>query len=556
MSPSLKARHLPRYGELGRLLVKHRGAIRLAADGRPEPGTDTTAEDAKAFAQQLEELGPTFIKLGQLLSTRSDLLPAEYLAALVHLQDDVAPLPYDVAREIVESELGVRVSTAFSSFEEEPLASASLGQVHRACLRDGRAVAVKVQRPGVREQIVEDMAVIDELAEFVERHGDAAGRLDFRAMVEQFRRSTLDELDYRVEAANLVRLGEDLADYDLLVIPQPVHDYTSERVLTMELLDGRNVGSIPPIGQIDIDGAPMLEELFSAYLDQVLIHGFFHADPHPGNILLTSDGRLGVIDLGMVAHVAPGTRTTLLRLLLAMGDGRGEEVAGALEELGEPLEDYQPRLLRREASDLVMRSQGADLSSLRAGTLLGELARVAGQCGLRPAPELTMLMKALLNLDEVARALDPTFEPNAAIREHATDLMQRHMLGELSPRRLLGTALDTKEFVENLPARLNKVMDSVADGRFSLNIQGFDDPELMRGFQKLANRVTVGIVTAALVVAAALFSGSHGTQVLGYPVLTVVFLGFAATSALWLAVNVFRADVRRSQPATGGRGRR
>jgi ubiquinone biosynthesis protein len=545
MAPSLKARHLPRYGELGMLLLKHRHAVRIDEDGRPVPAEEPTTEDARALVEQLEALGPTFVKLGQLLSTRSDLLPATYLQALARLQDDVTPLEKGGAREIVEQELGVRISTAFSEFHDEPMASASLGEVHRAALRDGRPVVVKVQRPGVREKAAEDLVIIDELAQFLERHGDVAGRLGFRAMVQQFRRALFDELDYRIEAQSLVRLADDLVDYQRLVIPHPVTDYTTSKVLTMEYVEGRNVGTISPVGQTDIDGAPLLQELFRAYLDQVLVHGFFHADPHPGNILLTADGRLALIDLGMVAYVSPNMQVNLLRLLLAISDGRGEEAADALKQLSETLPMYDEATFRRDVTDLVLRNQGGTAATINTGRMLGDLARIASQCGLRPVPELTLLMKALLNLDEVARRLDPGFEPNPVIRAHAAELMRHHVLDEVSPRRLLSSTLDAKEFVEHLPSRLNKVMDSVAEGRFSLNIQGFDDPELLRGFQKLANRVTVGVVIAALVVSAALFSSARGSLLLGYPVLTVVFLGLAALGAVWLAFTVFRADIRR-----------
>lgn len=540
----LRARHVAKYAELGQLLLKHRNALRI---GRPEgPAADgaTMAEDADELARRLEELGPTFVKLGQLLSTRADLLPPPYLAALARLQERVSPIDSETARQLIEDELGVRASVAFSSFEDAPIASASLGQVHRAQLRDGRSIAVKVQRPDARVRVLDDLEVLDELAHFVERHDETGSRIGFRSLVEEFRRSLLDELDYRYEAANLRRMAENLAEYELIVVPQPIGDFTTDRVLTMELLEGRSVGSLGPLAHTEIDGEALLEELFKAYLDQVLVYGFFHADPHPGNLLLLADGRLGLIDLGMVAHVTPGTRSILLRLLFAIADGAGEDAADALEQMSEILADFDRRVLRREVAALVQKHAGATAATIQTGRLLGEVGRIATQCGLRSAPELTLVMKALLNLDEVARGLDPNFEPNSVIRAHAVELMRRHMREEASPRKLLTTTLEAKEFVEHLPSRLNRVMDSVAEGRFSIRFQGFDDPELMRGIQKLANRVTAGIVLAALVVSAALFSGSHADEVGGYPLLTVVFLALAAVGAIWLACNVVRADVR------------
>jgi predicted unusual protein kinase regulating ubiquinone biosynthesis (AarF/ABC1/UbiB family) len=276
-------------------------ATELDPDGFGPDATTATEEDARHLADELVRMGPTFVKLGQLLSTRADLLPEVYLDALSRLRDDVEPMEPCVAEGVVEDELGVRISTAFGSFDPSPIGSASLGQVHRATLRDGRPVAVKVQRPGIRRQALEDMQVIAELAEFLDAHTDRASRLGFGTMAEEFRRSLVGELDYRREAANLTVLGEILADSPRLVVPQPVDDYTTSRVLTMDFVEGRSIDSLGPLGRTELDCEDLADELIGAYLRQVLVHGFFHADPHPGNVLLTPDSRLALVDLGMVA---------------------------------------------------------------------------------------------------------------------------------------------------------------------------------------------------------------------------------------------------------------
>ncbi|HWD24960.1 MAG TPA: AarF/ABC1/UbiB kinase family protein, partial [Acidimicrobiales bacterium] len=298
MSPTLKAHHLARYRDVGMLLVKYgrAGGIWEHATG----DSRTVEDDARQLTDELEAMGPTFVKLGQLLSTRSDLLHPAYLEALARLQDDVERVPFDEIAEVVSSEIGTRISKAFQSFDETPKASASIGQVHRAVLRDGREVAVKVQRPGVRRRVIDDMEVIEELAAFVDGRGASGRAFDLPEMVEQFRRSIMAELDYRLEASNLRLLGSNLARYDRLVVPQPIEDYSSSLVLTTELVDGRNVGSLGPLARLETDGAPLAGQLFDAYLDQILVDGFVHADPHPGNVLLTVDGRLALVDLGMV----------------------------------------------------------------------------------------------------------------------------------------------------------------------------------------------------------------------------------------------------------------
>lgn len=500
--------------------------------------------DARSLAAELVGLGPTFVKLGQLLSTRSDLLPPSYLEALSHLRDDVEPFPGEEAVEVVEEELGVRVHKAFGSFDRRPIAAASLGQVHRATLRDGRPVAVKVQRPDVRRQAVEDMEVIGELAVFIDGHSDSAARFGFADMVEEFRRSLMDELDYRREAANLRLLGEHLAGFRRLVVPQPVDDYTTSRVLTMEYVAGKSIASIGPVARTELDYPALGEELVGAYLDQILEHGFFHADPHPGNVLLTDDGRLALIDLGMVARLSPQAQEHLLRLLLAISNRDGWSAADALEHLGTRLEGYDPDELRNRVSDLVLRYGSLRVSEMAAGRLLGELALASSKAGLRPRSELTMLAKALLNLDQVARTLDPEIEVDRVVQTQAARVMRHRTIEAARPTNVMRSALEATAFAEALPGRMNKVLESLADGRLTLNLEGLDENAIMRGAQKMANRMATGVVIAACVVAAALFSGGRTAATLwGYPVLTVVFLVLALAAALWMGIGIVRGDL-------------
>jgi predicted unusual protein kinase regulating ubiquinone biosynthesis (AarF/ABC1/UbiB family) len=556
VASSLKAGHAARYAALGRLLLKHRGAPLGATEGAGTGGLDPeverdapdsgapTEEDAQQLVDELVRMGPTFIKLGQLLSTRSDLLPQVYLDALSRLRDDVAPLPPGVAEEVVEDELGVRISTAFASFEPEPFGSASLGQVHRATLRDGRPVAVKVQRPGIRRQAIEDMEVIAELAEFLDQHSDRAARLGFGAMVEQFRASLLGELDYRREAGNLTVLGEILAGQERIVVPQPVDDYTTSRVLTMEYVEGRSIDSLTSLGRTELDAEGLADQLIGAYLQQVLVHGFFHADPHPGNVLLTRDNRLALVDLGMVARLSPEVQEQLLRLLLAMSARDSSAAADALERLGERLEDYDPDRLRARVAELLLRYGSATVGQLAAGRSLAELAMAASTCGLRPGTELTMLAKALLNLDQVARTLDPGIRIDEIIERDAAAVLRSRMLDAARPARVMRSALDAAAFVEQLPGRLNKVLEALSQGRIDLRLEGLDEASVIRGAQKMANRVVAGVIIAAFVVAAALFSSApHARSLWGYPILTIVFLGLAVLTAVWVGIGIVRRDL-------------
>ncbi len=553
MALSLRPEHLKRYKDIARLLVKYGRNDALGPGADTIDGGDGLGDgsraDAKALAEDLENLGPTFVKLGQLLSTRADVFPPTYLEELSRLQDKVEPFPYENVVEIVEAELDVRLSNAFATFEREPLAAASLAQVHRATMRDGREVAVKVQRPGIEQQITTDLEAINQIATFADRHSEAGRRFGFGDMAAEFRHSMLQELDFRREARNLAALAENLTAFDRIVIPRPIADFTTARVLTMTFVAGHKVTALSPVVLVDADGDALVSQLFSAYLKQVLVDGFFHADPHPGNILLTDDGRLALLDLGMTARVAPDLQDKLLKLLLAIGEGDGPQAAEAGRDLGDRRADveFDERSFHRRVVDLVSDQRGARLGQISAGATVAELSRIAGECGLRPAPELTMLGKALLNLDEVARALAPQFQPEAVIRDEIGDIVRRRMLHSLSPGNVFAAAMDAKEFAEQLPSRVNKVMESLAEGRLNLNVTGIDDKALMQTIRNVANRITMGLLLAALTVGAAmLVRVPTSSKLFGYPTLAIVCFLLAAVGAIALLLSIVLSDRNRT----------
>jgi ubiquinone biosynthesis protein len=552
MLSGLRLRHVRRYGELGRLLVKY-GRSDLAdeigfegldegddaADGSPPP-------EAEELAGDLERLGPTFIKLGQLLSTRTDLLPAAYTTALSRLQDDVEPMAMDDVERVFRDDLGMAPTDIFESFEREPLASASLGQVHRARLHSGREVVVKVQRPDVRKQVADDMEALGELAEFLDARTDVGRRVGFTDLVAQFARSLEEELDYRREAQNLRRLAGIVADYDRLVVPLPVDEATTRRVLTMDYLPGRKVTTISPVGRTDVDGRLLADQLFAAYLDQILVEGFFHADPHPGNVLLTDDGQLVLLDLGMVARVAPRFQDALVRLLVSVSSGRGEEAGKVAIDIGEPLDGFDQAMFLRGAAALVDRSHGVGMGQVDSGSLVMELNRLAYETGLRLPPELALLGKALLNLDQISRILDPEFDPSEAVRRHADEVLR----GRLRPSRdrLVASVLEAREFIEELPGRVNRLMDAASNGELRVKVDAIDEQEFLRGLHHLANRVTMGLLLAALIVGAAMLMRIETeSRLFGYPSLAIVCFLLAAAGAVALSVAILVEGRRRQR---------
>jgi predicted unusual protein kinase regulating ubiquinone biosynthesis (AarF/ABC1/UbiB family) len=550
MAISLRPEQLRRYTDLVRLLVKYSHSdvsahIRAGLGGdavRPAAKAEMMA-DAEALAADLEQRGPTFVKLGQLLSTRGDLLPVPYLAALSRLQDQCEPVPYTDIADVVEAEFGAPVGELFSAFDPEPMASASLGQVHRARLVDGRPVAVKIQRPDIAGRIAEDLEALAEVADLADRHTEAGRAFGFGPMVEEFRRSMTAELDYRREAANLDLLARNLAGFERIVVPRPVRERSTARVLTMDLVSGRRLADST---RIDADGTALAEALISAYLKQIVEDGFFHADPHPGNVWITDDGRLALLDLGMVARLTPKTRDLLLRLLVSISDGDGASAATAAKGLGDRREDrsFEEDTFVSRVCALVAEQHGATLDDLSPGAVVSEISRIAAETGLRPLPELTMLGKALLNLDEVARTLDPTFRPADAIRTDAAGVLRRRMLP--TPGRVLTAALEAKDFAEHLPRRVNQVMDALAEGELTLNVSGIDEAELLRGIHRLANRITTGLVLAALIIGAAMMMRiDTPPRLFGYPALAIVSFLLAGGGGFALLLSIVWGDRRR-----------
>jgi ubiquinone biosynthesis protein len=554
MGVSLKPDHVRRYRDIVTLLLKYGRRDLLAGVGLesalPEEPPDETGADldqlaaGRDLAEDLEQRGPTFVKLGQLLSTRPDLIPPGMANGLGRLQDGVDPFPFAEVQRIVVDELGVRLSKAFARFDEVPMAAASLGQVHRAALRDGREVAVKVQRPGVRAQVIRDIETMEEIAEFLDRHTDAGRRYQFQQIVTQFRRTVMEELDYRREAQNQVLLGRALAGFPRIVIPQPVEDYTSSRVLTMEFVRGHKLTSLSPLVRLEAGGAELAEELIRAYLHQFILDGFFHADPHPGNVFLTEDGRLALIDLGMVSRLQETMQEQLLKLLLAVSSGQGEEAADVVVRMGTPLDDADEPGYRREVAALVAQHQHAVLADLQAGRTMLLLARLAADHGLRLPEEMAMLGKTLLNLDEIARTLAPGFEVNEVVRAEAGNLLQRRLLKSLSPGNLFAAVLEARELVQRLPARLNRLLDTLTsrDGT-TFKVEMIDEGAVIEGLQKVANRITLGLLLAALIVAAGmLMSVPTEFRLFGYPGLAMIFFLAAAAGAVWLAFTIITHD--------------
>ncbi len=547
MGISLRPARLKRYTEIAALLLKYGGddAVRKAGLEDALDGSETAQRDrvvkGESLADDLERLGPTFIKLGQVLSTRQDMLPPEYTEALSRLQDKVAPVPYELIEQTIKDELGLRVSKAFAEFDTTPLASASLGQVHRAVLHDGRQVAVKVQRPGIRARIEEDLDALQDIADFLDAHTEAGRAYSFSSTLAEFRKSLIRELDYRREADNLVRLGANLAEFQHIVVPEPVPDFVSGRVLTMDFIRGHKITKLSPLTQLELDGAQLADELFKAYLKQILVDGFFHADPHPGNVFLTDDHQLALLDLGMTATLPPSMQEDLLKLVLAIAEGRADDAVAVMVKFGERLPSYDERKLASGVADLVAEYQGRTLEQVQVGRRLMEVGGVSVKAGFRLPPELTLLGRALINLDQVGRILDPRFDPNESIRANASEIMEHRLVKGTTPGSMFASVLEAKDFALKLPAQLNRILELLASNRIEVKVNAIDEDRLLSGIHKVANRITLGLVLSALIVGAALLMRVQTSfQILGYPGIAMIFFTMAAIGGFGLVVAIIR----------------
>jgi ubiquinone biosynthesis protein len=541
----LSSHYLKRYKDITLLALKY-GQPNMASRFGTEDTDYTNGEDhrdADALPDDLERLGPTFVKLGQLLSSRADLLPMRFLKPLARLQDRVKPFPFEDVMLIVETELGTRINKAFSSFDPEPLAAASLGQVHRAALHDGRPVVVKVQRANITSQIEQDFAALEEIARFLNRHTKFGQRYQLLKILEEFEATLAHELDYRREAANLTALARNLRKFRRIQVPLPVDDYTTHKVLTMDFIDGKKITDVSPLARLDIAGNELAEELFHAYLQQVLVDGIFHADPHPGNIFLTTDNRIALLDLGMVGHTTPSMQENLLKLLLAVSEGEGDQAADVAIKMSNPDTRFDEMLFRHRVGELVADQKNSTLQNMDIGKALLEVGRSAADTGLYVPTELSLLGKTLLQLDQVGQVLAPEFNPNESIRRNASEILNQRLKASLTEGKLFSGVLEATQFLGSLPSRLNKILDAVGNAELKVTVKPAETQFLFEAFQKVANRITTGLILAALIVGATLLMRVQTAfELFGYPGLAILCFIAAGGGGFWLVLNILWQD--------------
>lgn len=506
-------------------------------------------EKPEELVEDLKKMGPTYVKLGQLLSTRPDLLPDAYLQALASLQDDVDEVPYEEVQQIIEEEIGVKISKLFSSFDPKPLASASIGQVHKATLNSGKTVAVKVQRPGTRKKFIDDLDTIKSMTALAVKHFKVARQYALDDVIDELRHILLNELDYTKEAQNLVTLGKNLAEFKNIIIPQPVTDYCTSRVLTMDFVEGKKITKITGVEKTDTDFRPLVEDLVKGYLKQIIVDGFAHADPHPGNVHLTSEHKVALIDLGMVAKFSPDMQDHLLRLLIAISKMDGDAITEALLKVSQYDNESDLVNFQKHINRVVMDRQDMAAKGMETGRLIMQMNRIAAMHDIKIAVELNILGKILLNMDQIVATLTPSYDFQKAVSDYVEKLLQQKFLADLKPENLFLTLIEGKKLTENMPKRLNTIMERLANNEFGIKVEAIDEKRFTDGFQKVANRITLGLIIAAMIIGAAmLVRVPTRFTILGYPGLAIILFLIAATAAGILAyIIVFKDESLRKR---------
>jgi len=547
-------RNLGRITELAMVLVRHGFADLVERLGLPfsrgtgaRSGGEQLASRYSVYARLrmvAEQMGPTFVKLGQLLSQRPDLLPKEFILELSKLRDQVTPLPFSDIKTQVERSLDRPLGEVFSQFDEKCLASASLAQVHRAVRADdGREVAVKVRKPGIVRTIEADMELLSVLARLADKEIEAAASYALPDLIREMDRTLRQELDFSLEARHMRTAQNQLFPDSRVFIPEPHLDLTQPEVLTMTLVKGR---PLDQAGLSPAEGRQLSQELVRLMMEQVLLRGFFHGDPHPGNLLVTRDPqgrpRLAVLDWGLVGRLSDDDRYLLCDLLMATLQRDAKAVVKAWIDMGVVPRGQSDTSLDLDVAALLEMVSGPQGEPMATAKLILEMMEIMRQHRLRVPMQYALADKALLEMEGVARSLDPKFRPIEAARPYVWRLYLERWRPDTMARRLLTNLSDTLHLLQNLPRRLESLLSQLEKGEMALQLKHEGLVPLTRALQEGASRVTVGLIVAALIVGSSMIiTTGVEPKLFGLPALGVVGYVISGVIGLWLVWSIIRS---------------
>lgn len=550
MKPSVihHYKHIKRYREILRVLTRHGFGylletlqinISFIPFWRKPEITEPATATAERLRLVLEELGPTFIKLGQLLSTRPELLPPPYIHQLEQLQDNVSPEPFITIQATIEQELGQPLSDIFKHLDPAPLATASIGQVHHGILADGKPVAVKVQRTKVAEKIKADLDILIDVAHFLESRFGWARQNHLIGLAEEFADNIRDELDYTSEAANAARLKENLRTFQQILIPEIYGQYSTSKVLVMEYLPGLKINAIT--SWETLTPQKIARELMASFFKQIFDDGFFHADLHPGNLQFTADGRIVLMDFGMMGRIDEVFREKLLLLFLKGYRKDSGGVANILIRFGTSGTPIDKAALRRDIYILLDKYYSRTLDQIRIGPVFQEMIRIALNHHIHIPRELIMVSRSVLLLESLIEYLDPTLDWISAFQPFIRKLVQNR----LKPDRLIKKAQDytvnTATSLAEIPEMLQQVLRRIEEGKLQLTIEHLYFEEFMQKIGRLGNRLSFSLIIASIIIGTSLIAQKAADSFLWR--LPISELGFiiAVMMGLWLIISIIRS---------------
>lgn len=494
----------------------------------------------------LQDLGPTFVKLGQVLATRVDLLPPAWIDELGKLQNAVPALPWDTVLPQLREDLGAEPEAVFARVEHEPLAAASLAQAHRAWLADGSAVVLKIRRPGIRDTVEADLRLLKHLAMIVEKNLPELRRYHPQRIVQQFSASLRRELDFAAECRNAERIAHNFAGRDDIVIPRVYWQWTCERLNVQECLEGVPGRDLAAVDAMGLDRVQLARTGAGLVLKMVLEDGFFHADPHPGNIFYMPDGAIGVIDFGMVGRVTEQRRFQIVRLLHGLVVHDSAAVAEVLADWTEENNDIDEVRLQESADVFVDQYRGVPLKDLRMGAMLGDVTAMLREHGLSLPADLALMIKAFLTLEGMGRQLDPDFDMASEARPYLERAMLERFAPDVLVRRGRRTLSGLVDLLRDMPRDVHRLLQSARRGKLQMHIE----VDTLRAFgeqvDRAANRLTMGIITASLVIGSSIVMNSVGGGVSNRWLMALGVLGFvgAALCGVWILFSIWRSGRR------------
>jgi ubiquinone biosynthesis protein len=491
----------------------------------------------------LEELGPTFVKLGQILSTRPDLIPPDYIKELQKLQDKVPPFAYDLVEQIIKKELGADIPKIFKSFEQKPFAAASLGQVHQAILENGDKAVVKVQRPDIEKVIETDLDILFHLARLTEKHIPASRLYDPVGIVEEFAKAIRLELDYGNEGRNAERFKKNFEDDKRIYTPKIYWEFSSRRILTMELIEGIKINNLKELDKIGYDRKKIAENGAKAFMKQILIDGFFHADPHPGNMLVMKDEIIGFMDFGMMGRLDEEIKEKCIDLLIAILERNPNKIINEILNLGiTSQEEIDTRSLKIDVREMLDQYYDKSLKEIKLGELISQLVEVSIKYHIKMPAEFALLGKSLITIEGIGLELDPDFNLAEIAKPYAKNLI----LERKSPQRLILKLLNDLAELYNLiiliPGQLSKTLKKMEEGVFKLEFQHRGLENLISALDRSTNRLSYSLILAAIIIGSSLIiQTDKGPHFMGFPVIGVLGFLIAAILGLGLVIMILRS---------------